>query len=115
MKAIVNGKAGGDIDYINGSDNVINIQILSDDGAVQDLTGDTVDLEVYSSPERATILASKAGVVAVDADGHAIVTLADDEVDFVDFNPGSGLSMAIVYTYGGGNIALDSGFTFRVK
>ena len=116
MKAIINGKAGGDVEYISGADNVINIQVLDDAGAVQNLTGDTsLELQVYSNPERSTVIASKAAVVGVAADGHGVVTLADNEVDFEDLNPGSGLSMAIIRTDGSADIYVDAGFTFRVK
>lgn len=78
MRAILNGKEGDVISFAKDSDVLINGRIIADDGSQHALSTATLDLVVYSRPDRnVTATATHAAAVTTAADGTFTVTIAD--------------------------------------
>ncbi len=78
MRAFLNGKEGDVIAFAKDSDVSIVGLLMADDGSVHDLSTATVDLLVYSRPNRnVTPTGTHAAVVGTAAMGTFSVAIAD--------------------------------------
>lgn len=52
MRALINGAEGGSITLFKGQDEVWRVQLLEDNGALIDATGDTITVAFYDRVDR---------------------------------------------------------------
>ncbi len=81
MRAFLKGKEGDLIRLAKDSDNVILGLIVADDGGQHDLSTATLDLILYTRPNR-NVTASLTAPADTAADGTFSVTIADTAMDF---------------------------------
>lgn len=115
MRAFVNGYEGRSISIKGGTDIVLNIKALNDDGSLYALSTATLTLEIYARADRrnAAVL-SAAGVATVAADGSLTITLAATEIAIGVLPPGRyyaflKLNLAGVITFGSKPTVLEVG------
>ena len=83
MRAFINGKEGASLRIPKDSDVVLNGRMINDDGGQHDLSTATVDLLLYSRPNRnVTVSLTAAAAVVTAADGTFTVTIADTALTF---------------------------------
>jgi hypothetical protein len=78
MRGFLDGKEGDLISFAKDSDNLFYGKMMADDGGVHDLSTATLDLVVYSRPNRnVTATATHAATVTTAANGEFTVAIAD--------------------------------------
>lgn len=83
MKALVSGNINGGITAYKGADfKAVNLMLIEDDGSLIDLTGDTVEVEIYVQGGRGgTAVATITASLATAASGLCSLALTDTETD----------------------------------
>lgn len=83
MKAIVGGDYLGNIKLYKGADKAtINVMVIKDNGDLIDLTGDSIDVDIYQNNARSASPAlTISGSLVTAASGLAAITPTDTETD----------------------------------
>ncbi len=83
MRAFINGVEGGALRIPKDSNVVLIGRLMNDDGSLHDLSTATVDLLLYTRPNRnVTVSLTAAGVVGTAAQGTFGVTIDDSALNF---------------------------------
>lgn len=89
MRAFINGYEGRSLAIKGGTDLVLNIKALNDDGSLYALSTATPTLEIYGRADRRNAAVLSAAIVAtVAADGSATCTLTATEIAIGVLPPG---------------------------
>lgn len=113
MLATINGDRGL-VRIAKGADESLKVLIMKDDGAVEDITGDSVDLIVYDRSDRknAAITTHSGDTLTTPTAGLATVALTDAEINY---GPGS-YSMFVRWTDASASkVYFDGPFTLDVR
>lgn len=80
MRFLLDGVEGGQIDIFKGTDKVMKVRLIGDDGAPIDCSSGTFTIEVYDTEDRRNAVSVSLAVVMdgdLDVDGYGLCTLAE--------------------------------------